>query len=238
MYESVFLELLLFRWSEFDYRYHNRLTLRMLSSQSFVSPSSASISSLNPTATLPSTTQVVTINGALLPNITSDANGVLVAASCPASPTILAGTSTTNAFSSSSLMTATITTVAAAAGSYLLCVRFTSSSSYSSAGSFSIISLTSWTPAIIPATSTVQSIALTGVGMTNMISDCSAYVLAASCSATSISAVTSISSSFTSSTSVTLSINDYGAVAGVYTLCLRLSSTSNYIATSLTMTIG
>ena len=197
---------------------------------------SASVSHLSPSVALPGSTQIVTISGAFLPNISTDVNGVLVSSSCLGP---LAGSVATNTFLSSSAIIAAITTsVAVSSGNYVACTRWSPSSPYFSIGAFTIMSISSWTPTIIPASSTVQTIALNGVYMPDLSSDGQAYVLSAMCNSMPASAVTSISSLFSNSTSITLLINDAGTVAGVYSLCMRLSPTSSYLATPVNITIG
>ena len=178
-----------------------------------------------------------------MPNVSSDVSAFVVAASCSTpsttSPTVLASTSTTNTFTSSSSIAVSVSAGGASAGVYQLCARWTATSPYFLVGAFDVVSVTSLTPLVLPVLSgTGQSVALVGAGLLNVGGDGLAFVVSSTVCTSATSAVTSVASVFVSATSITLTVVDTGAVAGVYSLCMRASSTSVYFSSGLTLTVG
>ena len=203
----------------------------------------ATITSFDPPGIPALVSQSVAVVGASMPNVSGDASAFVVAASCSTpsttSPTVVASTSATNAFTSSSSVSVSVSANGAAAGVYQLCVRWTATSPYFVAGSFDVVSVTSLTPNVLPVLSaTGQTVALVGVGLVNVNGDGSAFVVSSTACGSPTSAVTSVASAFSSSTSIVLTVVDTGASAGVYSVCMRASSTSVYFSSGLTLTVG
>ena len=187
--------------------------------------------------------QSVAVVGTSMPNVSGDGSAFVVAASCSTpsttSPTVLASTSATNAFTSSSSIAVSVSASGAVAGVYQLCGRWTASSPYFLIGTFDIVSVTSLTPNVLPVLSaTGQTVALVGVGLVNVNGDGSAFVVSSTACGSPTSAVTSVASAFSSSTSIALTVVDTGASAGVYSLCMRTSSSSSYFSSGVTLTVG
>ena len=176
-------------------------------------------------------------------DVSGDASAFVVAASCSTpsttSPTVVASTSATNTFTSSSSISASVSANGAAAGVYQLCVRWTSTSPYFVAGSFDVVSVTSLTPNVLPVLSgSGQSVALVGAGLVGVNGDGSAFVVSSTVCTAATSAVTSVASVFSSATSIALTVVDTGSSAGVYSLCMRTSSTSVYFSSGMMLTVG
>ena len=178
-----------------------------------------------------------------MPNVSGDASAFIVAASCSTpsttSPSVLASTSATNTFTSSSSIAVSVTASGATAGVYQLCARWTATSPYFLVGVSDVMSVTSLTPSVLPVLSgTGQSVSLVGAGLLNVGGDGLAFVVSSTVCTSATSAVTSVASVFSASTSIALTVVDTGASAGVYSLCMRASSTSVYFSSGLTLTVG
>ena len=203
----------------------------------------ATISGVSPSTIPIAASQSVAINGASMPNVSGDAAAFVVAVSCSApswtSPSTVSSTSATNVWNGATSITASVSSNGAVAGSYELCVRWSAVSPYFRAGAFAIVSVTSVVPSVIPALATTVSVVVSGVSLVNVNGDGQAFVVSStSCSGGPTSVVTSVASSYSSSTSVTLTVSDSGAVAGVYSVCMRVSATTVYFSSGLTLTIG
>ena len=110
---------------------------------------------------------------------------------------------------------------------------------YIDSGAIDIVSVTSVSPNVLPVLSaTSQTVAMVGVGLVNVDGDGSAFVVSSTACSSPTSAVTSVASVFSSSTSIALTVVDTGATTGVYTLCQRITSSSAYFSTGKTLTIG
>ena len=185
----------------------------------------------------------MSVVGSSMPNVSGDSRAFVIATSCSSpnstSPLTVISTSIANTWNSATSISLSVSASGAASGVYQLCGRWSVVSPYFVAGVFDIVSVTSLTPNVLPVLSaTGQTVALVGVGLVNVSGDASAFVVSSAACASPVSAVTSVSSVFLSSSSVTLSVVDTGAVAGVYSLCMRASSTSGYFSSGLTVTIG
>ena len=203
----------------------------------------ATISGVSPSTIPSAASQSVAISGLLMPNVSGDAAAFVVAVSCSVpnstSPTSVSSTSATNVWHGATSITASVSANGAFAGSYQLCVRWSVVSAYFRAGAFGIVSVTSVVPSVIPVLATTVSVVVSGVSLVNVNGDGQAFVVSStSCSGGPTSVVTSVASSYSSSTSVTLTVNDSGAVAGVYSVCMRVSATTVYCSSGLTLTIG
>ena len=178
-----------------------------------------------------------------MPNVSGDNSAFVIAVSCSTpnamTPSAAASTSATNVWNSVSSISVTVGASGAVAGTdYRLCVRWSAVSPYFDAGSFDLLSVTSVVPSVIPASAVTQTLTVSGAGLVNVAADAGGFVISGNCNGTPTSAVTSVVSSFTSSTSVSLTVNANGATAGVYLLCMRDSTTSVYFSSGATVTIG
>ena len=203
----------------------------------------ATITSFDPPGIPALVSRSVSVVGSSMPNVSGDASAFVVAASCSTpsttNPTLVASTSATNTFTSSSSILVSVSANGAAAGVYQLCARWTAASPYFVAGSFDVVSVTSLTPSVLPVLSaTGQSVALVGAGLVNVNGDGAAFVVSSTVCTSATSAVTSVTSVFSSSSSIALTVVDTGASADVYSLCMRTSSTSVYFSSGLTLTVG
>ena len=197
--------------------------------------------SFTPSSIGPVSGQSVTVSGVVMPNVSGDGVAFLMAVSCSSpsaiSPTPVSGTSISSSGSGSS-MTINVSAIGDTPGAYQLCVRWNATFPYSLVGTLSVLTVSSLSPSIIPVSSTAPTVTVAGTGLVTVTADSSAFVISSASCTSASSVVTSVSSTFTSSSSITMTVTDSSAAAGVYSLCMRVSSSSSYFSAGVSLTIG
>ena len=198
--------------------------------------------------------QTVSVSGSWMPNVSSDGGAFVVSASVSScSGSVVSGvagvTVVSNSWTSGSGISVVVSASATSAGMYVVCARWSAMSEYFTAGLLGIVSVTSVSPAVIPAAvggSGGSSVMMTvsGVSLVNVSGDASGFVISSSggggggTCASPVSAVTSVNSVFVNSSMVVLNVTDSGSVAGMYLLCMRVSPSTVYFWTGMNVTIG
>ena len=203
----------------------------------------ATFVSFDPPSIPAASNRFLKVSGAGMPSLSGDGMAFLVSATSCSNPTALnpmtlASTSATNVWNSPTSITVALNASGAQTGVFRLCLRWNTTLPYIDAGPLSISAVSSIAPYVISACSVVQSVLLTGEYLANVTADASAFVISLTNCTSPTSVVSSVSFVYNSAISIQLIVNDSGASSGVYSICLRMSSTSAYWDTQQTIIIG
>ena len=206
----------------------------------------ASVSSFRPSALSIGSIDSLTVEGGDMPLVSGDPRAfVLATASCavpsPSSPLLVSGVTTTNNGSGNSVSVTIDSTAATGGGDFRLCARWTTSSPYLDIGPISLVSVTALVPPIIPVSASPLSVNILGAGLVNVSTDPFAIVVSSvGCPSGQplAPAVASVSSALGTPTSIVMSVDDHNSTSGVFSVCMRLTSSSAYFDTLQTLTIG
>lgn len=189
-------------------------------------PYTVTVVSISPVGIPKGTTGTVVVAGDMMPDVASDttAFGVYPTATCSST---VASTSVAAVGSGTSL-TLTVASTGTASGAYFLCVRWLPTSTRISVAAFNVFSVSTRNPPGLP-TMAARTVVLTGAGLIDVSAVPDAFVLSASCAPGAVASVVGpITSTWTSTTAMSITMDATASTAGAFRLCLRVSATSPY----------